>query len=275
MNILLLLAAAAVSPGSGVSQATPAAPIDYGRLIDDAIDGGRTIQAETMLGQWRADAQEQDKRGIEIAVARMTLARGQNAEAEARFSALAQGGMSDCRVDEGLGIARMRMGRADQAADLLRRAVDQCAGRWRAWNALGVAYDARKSWAESAAAYERAFQLTDRPVQVLNNYGLSLMAQGQAEKAIAIFDNARTLAPDDARIIANSDAARVMAGRDIERRAGDDANSWAKRLGDAGQVALRMGDAVKARAYLSRAVTESESFQPEATAALATMGTRP
>lgn len=275
MSVLLLLAAAAISPASETPAPLPVAALDYGRLIDDAIDGGRTIQAETMLGQWRANSGEQDKPAIEIAVARMALAKGQDAEAEARFSAIAQAGTADCRVDEGLGIARMRLGRAEQAAELLRRAVDRCAGRWRAWNALGAAYDVAKSWALSAAAYERAFQLTDRPVQVLNNYGLSLMAQGEAAKAVVIFANARQLAPDDARIIANGDAAQVMAGRDIDRRPADDANSWAKRLGDAGRVALRMGDAVKARAYLSRAVTESESFQPEAAAALAAMGTRP
>ena len=183
--------------------------------------------------------------------------------------------MTDCRVDEGLGIARLRLGRPQQATELLRRAADHCGRSWRAWNALAIAYDADKSWALSAAAYERAFQLTDKPVQVLNNYGMSLMAQGEAEKAAMIFDKARQIAPDDARIISNGDAAQIMAGRDIVRRAEDDADSWAKRLSDAGQVAMRMGNAVKARAYLSRAMTEAESYQPKAAAALAEMGTRP
>ena len=275
MSFLLLLAAMAASPIVEAPRAPQAPTMDYARLIDDANDGGRIIQAEAMLGQWRTDAQAQDRGAMEIAAARMALAKGQNAEAEARFAAISQAGVADCRVDEGLGIARLRLGRPEQSAELLRRAVDHCATRWRAWNALGAAYDAAKSWGLSTAAYEQAFQLTDKPVQVLNNYGLSLMAQGQAEKATAIFGKALEMAPDDARIIANEDAAKVMAGRDIERRSADDANSWAKRLGDAGQVAMRMGDAAKARAYLSRAVTESESFQPEATAALAKMGSKP
>lgn len=273
--LLLLLAAAANAPVAEASGATIGAPVDYGRLIDNAIDGNRIIQADTMLAQWRADPAPGDKAGIAIAEARLALAKGQDAEAEARFAALAQAGMTDCRIDEGLGIARLRLGRPQQAAELLRRAADHCARSWRTWNALGVAYDAGKSWALSAAAYERAFQLTGRPVQVLNNYGLSLMAQGEADKAAVIFDQARRMAPDDARIISNGDAAQIMAGRDIERRAEDDADSWAKRLGDAGQVALRMGDAVKARAYLSRAMTEAESYQPKAAAALAAMGARP
>lgn len=275
MSVLLLLAAATASPAPLPPSATTAPALDYGRLIDDAIDGGRIIQAESMLGQWRANAQAQEGAAVDIAVARMSLAKGQNGEAETRFAAISQAGSKDCRVDEGLGIARLRLGRAEQATDALRRAVDRCAGRWRAWNALGVAYDAERAWALSAAAYEKAFQLTDKPVQILNNYGLSLMAQGQAERAVAIYGKALELAPDDARIIANGDAAQVMAGRDIERRPADDANSWAKRLGEAGKVALRMGDAGKARAYLSRAVTESESFQPEAAATLATMGAKP
>ncbi|CAD7336526.1 hypothetical protein FIM10_05235 [Sphingomonadales bacterium 56] len=273
--LLLLLAAAANAPVAEASGATAGAPMDYGRLIDNAIDGNRIIQADTMLAQWRADPAPGDKAGIAIAEARLALAKGQDAEAEAQFAALAQAGMTDCRIDEGLGIARLRLGRPQQAAELLRRAADHCDRSWRTWNALAVAYDAGKSWPLSAAAYERAFQLTGRPVQVLNNYGLSLMAQGEADKAAVIFDQARRMAPDDGRIISNGDAAQIMAGRDIERRAEDDADSWAKRLGDAGQVALRMGDAVKARAYLSRAMTEAESYQPKAAAALAAMGARP
>lgn len=273
--LLLLLAAAANVQVAEVPEATAYAPTDYGRLIDSAIDGGRIIQAETMLAQWSAQAAPSDKAGIGIAQARLALAKGQDADAEARFAALTQASSADCRVDEGLGIARLRLGRPQQAAELLRRATDHCAKSWRAWNALGVAYDASKSWALSAAAYERAFQLTDRPVQVLNNYGLSLLAQGEADKAVAIFDKARQIAPDDARIISNGDAAQIRAGSDIERRPADDADSWAKRLGNAGQVALQMGDAVKGRAYLSRAMTEAESYQPKAAAALAAMGVRP
>lgn len=277
MSVLLLLAAALASPVSDAPGAmtVPASALDYGQLIDDAIDGGRMIQAEAMLNQWRADAQPQDRAAMEIALARMALARRQDAEAAARFAAISQAGSTDCRVDEGLGIAHMRLGRAEQAAQALRRAVERCADRWRAWSALGVAYDAAKNWAMSAAAYEKAFQLTDKPVQILNNYGLSLMAQGQAEKAAAIFARAQEMTPDDPRIIANGDAAQVMAGRDIERRPADDANGWAKRLGDAGKVALNIGDTVKARAYLSRAVTVSESYQADAAAALAGMGGKP
>lgn len=267
MSLALLLAAAVATPSP-----SPVPSIDYGRMVDEAVDGGRIIQAEMMLGQWRAAPRPEDTRPLEIATARLALAKGQNQEAETRFAAISQGGTVDCRVDEGLGIARLRLGRPQEALPALRRAVDHCADQWRAWNALGVAFDAAKSWALSAAAYERAFQLTDKPVQVLNNYGLSLMAQGQAAKAAAIYDKAREMAPDDAKVIANGDAAYVMAGQDIQRRPTDDANGWAKRLSHAGQVALRIGDTVKAQAYLSRAVTESESFQPEAVAALATIG---
>ncbi|HEX7743434.1 MAG TPA: tetratricopeptide repeat protein [Sphingobium sp.] len=270
MSFVLLLAATAaiVAPPAP----TPLPSIDYAKMVDEAIDGGRMIQAEAMLGQWRIAPQPQDLPVMEIATARIALANGRTAEAETRLAAISGGGSTDCRVDEGLGLARLRLGHAQDALAALQRAVDSCGDRWRAWNALGVAYDAAGSWALSAAAYERAFQLTDRPAQILNNYGMSLMAQGQADRAAAIFDKARELAPEDSRLIANADAAYVMSGRDIQRRPADDADRWARRLGDAGRVALRSGDMVKAQAYLSRAMTESESFQPDAAAALATMG---
>lgn len=267
MSLVLLLAAAA--PLAGV--ASPAPAIDYARMIDDAIDGSRILQAQTMLAQWRS-VSEPGARPVEIATARLALARGEVQEAETRFAAISNAGSDDCRVNEGLGIARLRLGRAGQSLTPLSRAVDSCPGRWRAWSALAVAYDQAQSWSLSAAAYERAFQLTDRPVQVLNNYGLSLMAQGKADKAVVIFDNARKIAPDDARIIANGDAAYVMAGQGISRRPADDADGWAKRLTNAGRVALRIGNVAEARAYLSQAMTQSERFMPEAAAALATIG---
>ena len=269
--LLPLLVAAATPAATAPAPAAPA-PIDYARMIDEAIDGGRAIQAETMLGQWRAEAQPANAQPLAIATARLALAQGRDGDAEAAFAGMSQAGSTDCRVDEGLGIARLRLGRPQEALAPLQRAVAACAGRWRAWNGLGVAYDDAKSWTASAAAYERAFQLTDKPVLLLNNYGMSLMAQGRAEEAAAIFDKARDMAPDDAKIITNGDAAYVMSGRDIQRRPTDDADAWAKRLSDAGQVALRIGDVAKGQAYLSRAMTESERFLPEAAAALATIG---
>jgi Flp pilus assembly protein TadD len=96
---------------------TATGSLDHGRLIDQAIDGGRVIQAETMLAQWQADSAPNDKDGVEIAEARLALAKGQDADAETRFDALAQAGVVDCRIDEGLGIARLRLGQAGQAAE--------------------------------------------------------------------------------------------------------------------------------------------------------------
>lgn len=262
MTILLLLAA---------TVATPVASPDYAKLIDEAVVGGRLIQADAMMGLWRAASPAEEESQMAIAAAQIALAKGQSAEAEARFAAISERGSADCRVDEGLGIARARLGRGREAIVPLQRATASCAKRWRAWNALGAAYDAAGSWALSAAAYERAFQLTDQPAQILNNYGMSLTAQGRFAEAVAIFDKARERAPENPMVVVNGDAAYVLSGQDIQRRAGDDADGWAKRLADAGQVALKMGDGVKARAYFSRAMTISERYQPEAAAALARM----
>lgn len=268
----LLLAAIAPSAGT-VPVAPPSPPLDYARLVDEAIDGGRIIQADAMLTQWRTQAQAGDLQPIEIATARLALEKRRDEEAAARFTTLSQSGLKDCRVDEGQGIALLRLGRSQEALEPLRHAAGICANRWRAWNALGVAYDLAQSWALSSAAYERAFQLTDKPAQILNNYGLSLLKQGKADKAAVIFDKAREMVPDDVRIITNGDTAYVMAGQDIRRRQADTADEWARRLSNAGKAAMRMGDLPRAQAYLSRAVTEADSFVPDAAAALATMET--
>ena len=59
MILLLLLAAAVAHPVGGAPSA--AAPLDYPFLMDEAIDGGRIIQAEAMLAQWRAEAGTTDR----------------------------------------------------------------------------------------------------------------------------------------------------------------------------------------------------------------------
>ncbi|WP_037449578.1 tetratricopeptide repeat protein [Sphingobium chlorophenolicum] len=270
--IWALLLSAAVPQAAAVPALPPSPPLDYARLVDEAIDGGRIIQAEAMLTQWRGQARTEDSQPIEIATARMALEKRRDEEAMTRFTALRQSGVKNCRVDEGQGIALLRLGRSQEALEPLRRAVDVCPDRWRAWNGLGVAYDQAQSWALSAAAYERAFQLTDKPAQILNNYGLSLLKQGKADKAAVIFDRARESAPDDVRIITNGDTAYVMSGQDIHRRPADTADEWGRRLSNAGQVAMRMGDLPRAQAYLSRAVTEADGFVPDAADALAAMG---
>ena len=270
MILPFLLALAATGPAA-MPPVSTATPLDYPGLVNDAIDGGRIIQAEAMVAQWRVEAPVEDRQKIDLAIARIALERRQDGKAAARFAALKTGGSTDCRIDEGLGIALVRLGRADEAVTPLRHAADACPGRWKAWNALAIAYDHQQNWALSASAYEHAFQLTDQPAQLLNNYGLSLLKQGQAEKAVVIFGKALDLAPADAKIIANADSATVMSGQDIKRRAGESANDWAARLNNAGQVALRIGDMPKAQAYLSRAVTDADDFVPEAAAALATM----
>lgn len=265
MILALLLAATAPQAAA----ASPAPSLDYARLVDEAIDGERIIQADAMMTQWRAQAGAEDAQPLEIATARIALAKRHDEEAAARFTALHQSGLKDCRVDEGQGIAFLRLGRGQEALEPLRRAVGACANSWRAWNAVAIAYDQAQSWALSSAAYERAFQLTDKPGQVMNNYGQSLLKQGQPGKAAVIFDKARELLPDDVRIITNGDTAYVLSGQEIQRRPSESADDWARRLSHAGQVAMQNGDLPRAQAYLSRAVTESDRYVGDAAAALA------
>lgn len=270
MMFVLIMTMAMVDPPA-VSPAPAISSPDYANLVDVAIDSGRLVQAEAMLAQWPADQELSNQAQRDIATARLALEKRQDAEALTRFSALSKAGSTDCRVNEGLGVVLVRLGRSAEAVQPLKQSVAACATRWRAWNALGVAQDQAQAWALSAAAYEHAYQLTDKPAQVLNNYGLSLLRQQQAEKAAVIFEKARQFAPEDERIITNGDAAYVMSGQEIQRRIGEKADQWAQRLSHAGQVAMRMGNVPRAQAYLSRAVTESDNFVPDAAAALVKM----
>src|SRR3546814_18397844 len=81
----LLLATDAPTAGAMPSS------LDYARLVEEAMDGGRLIQAQAMLGQWRAAAQPDDRKAMEMAETRMALEKRRAADAMARFAPLEPG----------------------------------------------------------------------------------------------------------------------------------------------------------------------------------------
>lgn len=269
-----LVALAAFLPAMSFAAVPLDSASDIG-LIEQAIDAGRLLQAEMMLEEWSGRS---DASGLAVAErigAELALAHHRDEEAAARFEALAQKGATGCRVEEGLGIAYLRMGRHGDALAPLLRATATCPERWQGWNALGIAQDFREAWSRSRKAYDRAFALTDRPAVVANNYGFSLLLQRRLPEAARMFVLARREAPDNPRYTNNLDIADALAGRPLKPEAptGDpDQGEWAERLNNAGYVSLLAGNRAAANAYFSRSLAEGARLSRRAEANLAFMG---
>jgi len=158
------------------------------------------------------------------------------------------------------GIALLLTGRAQEAEKALEAAVESDPRSWRAWNALGRAYDAHRRWEEARGAYQRALALAPAEGAVLNNFGLSRLSAGDLDEATALFVRALEASPDLAAAETNLRLALALAGRYDEALAGVDANSMPDALNNAGYAALLRGDYAKSRALFLQAIEASPSF---------------
>lgn len=251
------------------------APVSDYALIGQAIEGGRLMQARTMLAN-RIMAErngESSSAELDILSAQLALAERRDNQALAAFHDLNQRGITDCRVPAGLGLSLMRQQKAGEALHHLHAATKACPNDWRTWNALGVALDLDLDWRGSAEAYEAAFQLTDNRATIMNNYGFSLLLQRRFAEAGRLFAAAARAEPGNQRYANNADIARAMAGEPLARAGRDhtDRQAWARRLNNAGYASLLAGRTDEAKAYFSRSLHSSDNYFQRASANLSAM----
>jgi Flp pilus assembly protein TadD len=273
--IPMFAAALALSTTTATPTTPAATPVEAPvAAIDAAIDGGRLLQARAMLSQWKGNLGTTASAAFDLRLATLTAAEGHDDLAMAQFAALRRAGFRDCRLDEGQGRLWLRAGKATDAAQALERAVAACPDRWQGWSLLGSARDMLGRFAASAKAYERAYQKTDRPGAVVNNYAFSLLLQGRAKEAARLFDVAIHAEPDNARYQNNENLARAAAGlRPLdpsEATGGEEA--YVTHLLDAGRVRAAAGDKTEASALISEAIVRSEVDLPDARRALSALG---
>jgi Flp pilus assembly protein TadD len=223
--------------------------------IDRAIANGRLIQAEAMLAKADMPLATPDRARLE---ATLLLAQHRDHEASARFEALLAGQSGkDCRVQSGAGIAALRLGDAKSAEPRLRAAVAACPDAADAWGALAVLEDQAGHWDRSAAAYARAIVLTPDDPALLNNAGVSMLAQRRIADAERRFRQALMIDPGNERAKNNLDIAGVTGGGRPSFDSEADSRNRAERLNNAGYAALLAGDDVGAAEYFSEAIKVS------------------
>jgi len=257
-----------------IAAAAEARPADDIPLIAAAIRSGRLVQAELMLARTTPPQTGEATTELEILRGQLALAQGRDQDARQGFGALALRMPGDCRVLLGLGMAESDLGDADLAIGHLESATGTCAADWKAWSALGFAYDAKARWRDSDAAYARAMASGGDQPALLNNVAASLIRQRRFAEAEPLLARARARAPHDVLIANNLDIAAGSLGRMPVRGSGDSTSRWAERLNNAGYAAMLAGRGDDARKWLTMAVAASPVFQAIAAANLARLDAR-
>ncbi|WP_144062185.1 hypothetical protein [Sphingomonas sp. MM-1] len=152
------------------AQVEQAAPIDLAAL-DEAIRADRLVQAKTLIEQ--SQLARQSGPMLDLLKAEYDLARGQNDVALAGFRLLVADAGVGARAQQGAGIASVRINRIDDAMGYLTAATKADGSLWRAWSALGVAYDVKRNWPAAEAAYASGLAARPNAGEILANRGYS------------------------------------------------------------------------------------------------------
>jgi Flp pilus assembly protein TadD len=223
--------------------------VDAGKLLDQAfLAGDKAPQLAVYSGQ-------------------LSLARGEYEAALAAFKR-AEGDAVQGDALEGQGLALALLERSDDALVVLQKAVAAKPTAWRAWNALGSEYDARRRWPDANAAYERAITESGAAPLVLNNRGFSRLLQGKHDAAVNDFVEALAKKPDLPAARTNLRLAIAMRGEYDRAVAGAPQDSEAANLNNAGFAAMMRGDYAAAESLFDRAMQAKGEFYGRAAANL-------
>ena len=254
--IWALLTAAAVSTAP-----VPASPSAHELIAgaDEAIHENRLNQAALMISRGigaGASGPELDR-----VLADFAYASGNFAEALAQYDALLKLAPADRSLLEPAGIAALKLGYVNRASSLLASATSRGGAGWRAWNALGVAADLERNWANADKCYDQALRLAPDEAEPVNNRGWSLLLRGNWKEAQGYFERAIRLDPKSRRAANNLELARTALSAELPtRERGESDSSWSARLNDAGIAAAILGDKGRATAAFTQALDVSGTW---------------
>ncbi|WP_404380117.1 tetratricopeptide repeat protein [Caenispirillum salinarum] len=199
-----------------------------------------------------------------LGLAEVALAAGETAKARDAFAALAANPevapSVTARAHQGVGLSWLKEGQTEKALPALEDAVAADDGLWRAWNALGAAHDRRQNWDAAVAAYDKAIALAPEEAGPVNNLGFSLILQGRHQDAARHLVRAAHLARDMDMPRVNLRLALAWQGRYDDAVAGATPAELPAVLNNVGYVALLKGDHADAESLLVRSLEASPSY---------------
>lgn len=234
--------------------------------IVQAIGEKRFIDAASMIDMAVLSGSKDPR--LTVLSAKLDLARGRYDQALDEFRRAQAATQTRGEGIEGEGLALALSGRQAESVPVLKKAVAEAPGAWRAWNALGGAYDDRHQWAEADDAYAHALAASDAPAIVLNNRGYSYLLRNRLDEASADFVEALRQRPDLAPARTNLRLAIALKGEYGRATAGAPKDSEAAMLNNAGFAAFVRGDYARAEDLLQQAIQHKGEYYELAAANL-------
>lgn len=148
----------------------------------------------------------------EIREAQLLRVKGDYTGAVRMLSQLMLVTQDDPRIVGEYGKVLVQQGRAPEALNFLKRAVELQPGDWTLYSALGVAYDQTKDSAKARDAYQHALVLKPGEAVVLNNFALSRMLAGDPAQAKTLMAEAAAAGSADPKIARNVALIDGLAG---------------------------------------------------------------
>jgi len=256
--LLLTAAPAAAKTPSAGGVLTSAVAAEIRRAIDEQ----RLLDAGRMVDQAMVDGVRDPR--LLILGGDLNLARQRYNVALTSYRMAEDAPETRAQSLQGQGLALAMLGRSEEALTMLQRAVAADPKAWRAWNALGAAYDLRADWTQAEDAYAHAMTGSGGAPQVLNNRGYSRLLQRRRDESVADLVAALQKKPDLAEARTNLRLALAMGG-DYERAiTGASADDRAALLNNAGFAAGMRGDYAKAEELLNQALRAKTEYYARA-----------
>lgn len=256
---------AAQSPAPAVQAAPALMPERRDALLDQAdktLETGRLHEAYAVYQH--VLSHEPNNARAWIGMSEAHLAGGNLDVALAGFERVDPETPYIAAVHQGRGLVLLRLGRTAEARELLALAVQQDAGLWRAWNALGSIHDMAGDWDAAEDSYRRALALKPESAAVRNNLAMSQFMRGQLEEAVASFREAMRLDPELKPIRANLRLALAAQGRYLEALTGVYGAEIPMTLNNIGVIAMQKGEYSLAESYFIQAIRTSPSHYDRA-----------
>lgn len=228
------------------------------RDIYQALEDGEVETAEALLVRLLYINPKSPE--ARLARGEIFLHQGRYAQAAALFTALVSESLLLPRAHQGLGLARLKMGKRELARKALEEAVLRDGDLWRVWNALGYYHDSKREWEAAEKSYNRALKVRRDKASVFNNRGFSKLMQSKYEDALKDFRMALKLNPRLRASRMNIRLAQAWLGRYVEALAGVSDVEMPTVLNNAGYIAMLKGEYATAEAYFSRAMEMSPTF---------------